>query len=94
MGRTPLIKLSPKKTVEGFVGGAFSTVLFALVWGTIFMRFDYMICPARNLGVNALSPSISCVPNPVFVWREWSVPAAVRVGVKTLVCGPFSFFFV
>lgn len=29
-GRTPLIKLSPSKTVEGFVGGGVSTVLFAL----------------------------------------------------------------
>ena len=27
-GKTPLIKLSPKKTWEGFIGGAFSTVLF------------------------------------------------------------------
>jgi CDP-diglyceride synthetase len=30
-GRTPLIRLSPKKTVEGFVGGAVATVLFAFV---------------------------------------------------------------
>jgi phosphatidate cytidylyltransferase len=29
-GRTPLIKISPKKTLEGFIGGAFSTVLFGL----------------------------------------------------------------
>lgn len=29
-GRTPLIKLSPKKTWEGFIGGALSTVLFGL----------------------------------------------------------------
>lgn len=30
-GRTQLIKLSPKKTVEGFVGAAFTTVVFAYV---------------------------------------------------------------
>uniref|UniRef100_A0A8C5J0Y5 Phosphatidate cytidylyltransferase n=1 Tax=Junco hyemalis TaxID=40217 RepID=A0A8C5J0Y5_JUNHY len=30
-GRTPLIKLSPKKTWEGFIGGFFSTVLFGLL---------------------------------------------------------------
>lgn len=29
-GRTPLIKLSPKKTVEGFVGAFFCTLLFGL----------------------------------------------------------------
>ena len=28
LGRTPLIKLSPKKTVEGFLGAFFSTVIF------------------------------------------------------------------
>ncbi|XP_036177768.1 phosphatidate cytidylyltransferase 2 isoform X2 [Myotis myotis] len=30
-GRTPLIKLSPKKTWEGFIGGFFATVLFGLL---------------------------------------------------------------
>ena len=30
MGRTPLIKLSPNKTVEGFVGGGLSTCVFAI----------------------------------------------------------------
>lgn len=29
-GKTPLIKLSPKKTWEGFIGGGFSTVIFGL----------------------------------------------------------------
>jgi CDP-diglyceride synthetase len=29
-GKTPLIKLSPKKTVEGFVGAFFCTLLFGL----------------------------------------------------------------
>jgi len=30
-GRTPLIKLSPKKTWEGFIGGAISTVVFGVL---------------------------------------------------------------
>lgn len=30
-GRTPLIKLSPKKTWEGFIGGGFATVIFGLM---------------------------------------------------------------
>lgn len=30
-GRTPLIKLSPKKTWEGFVGGGISTVILGLL---------------------------------------------------------------
>lgn len=72
-GRTPLLKLSPKKTVEGFVGAIFSTLIFGFFWGTFFMRFNYMICPVENLGVTAWS-DVHCKPNPVFVWREWRVP--------------------
>jgi len=30
-GKTPLIKLSPSKTVEGFVGGGISTIVFVFV---------------------------------------------------------------
>jgi phosphatidate cytidylyltransferase len=30
-GRTPLIRLSPKKTWEGFIGGAVSTLVFAVL---------------------------------------------------------------
>ena len=30
-GKTPLIKLSPKKTWEGFIGGAISTIIFGIL---------------------------------------------------------------
>ena len=30
-GRTPLSSLSPKKTVEGFIGGVFCTMIFGYV---------------------------------------------------------------
>jgi phosphatidate cytidylyltransferase len=33
-GKTPLIKLSPKKTWEGFIGGMFSTFVFAFLVNT------------------------------------------------------------
>jgi len=69
LGRTPLIKLSPKKTVEGFVGAFWSTFIFGVLWGTYFMRFNYMICPVHDLGVNAWS-STQCNPNPIFLWRD------------------------
>jgi phosphatidate cytidylyltransferase len=36
-GRTPLIKLSPKKTWEGFIGGGFATVLFGLGVSSFFL---------------------------------------------------------
>ena len=44
-GRTQLIKLSPKKTVEGFVGGWFFTVFFGYLLTNALMRYRYFICP-------------------------------------------------
>lgn len=46
-GRTQLIKISPKKTVEGFVGAWIMTILFGLVMTNYLMRFKYMICPVK-----------------------------------------------
>lgn len=40
-GKTPLIKLSPKKTWEGFIGGWISTVIFgAMVLHFLFHLLD------------------------------------------------------
>ena len=35
-GRTPLSSLSPKKTVEGFIGGVFSTMIFGYFVNILF----------------------------------------------------------
>lgn len=85
LGRTPLIKLSPKKTVEGFVGAFFSTVIFGVLWGTFFMRYDYMICPVHDLGVSAWSETLQCDPNPIFLWRDYVLPLPARSLLSTLV---------
>lgn len=52
-GRTPLIKLSPKKTWEGFIGGFIGTVIVAALLADIMSRFKWMTCPRpvrRHLG--------------------------------------------
>ncbi|KAG2342936.1 phosphatidate cytidylyltransferase [Suillus weaverae] len=83
VGRTPLIKLSPKKTVEGFVGAFWSTLLFSVLWGSYFMRFNYMICPVHDLGVSAWS-NVQCTPNPVFVWKVWQIWSPLRLFLSRL----------
>ena len=85
-GRTPLIALSPKKTVEGFVGAFWSTLIFGVIWGTLFMRWDYMICPVHDLGANAFA-SISCKPNPVFVWKTIELWRPIASALSTVVSG-------
>jgi len=48
-GKTPLIALSPKKTVEGFVGGGISTVIWSNIAIMILSRADFFLCPqTRN----------------------------------------------
>jgi phosphatidate cytidylyltransferase len=84
VGRTPLISLSPKKTVEGFVGSLWTTLIFGVIWGTYFMRFNYMICPVHDLGVGAFD-NVNCTPNPVFVWKEWKIWEPVAQALSSAV---------
>jgi len=44
-GRTPLIKLSPKKTWEGFFGGLVLTMLCSWLLADLMSRGSWMICP-------------------------------------------------
>lgn len=109
-GKTPLIKLSPKKTVEGFVGAFFCTLLFALIvsllhpphasqssrylehqWGTFLMRYNYLICPAHDLGVNVFS-NVHCEPNPVFLWQRYTWPDFFNRSLETTVGLPLNLF--
>jgi len=72
-GRTQLIKISPKKTVEGFVGAWVCTVMLGLVMTNYLMKFQYFICPAKDLGANAFS-GLECTPNPAFIKHEYHIP--------------------
>ena len=64
-GRTPLIKLSPKKTVEGFIGGAIGTMAasFFLTW--CFAQFRWMYCPRDELSFGSLHCDVPEVWSPV-----------------------------
>jgi phosphatidate cytidylyltransferase len=53
-GRTQLIKLSPKKTVEGFVGAWVFTILFGYIMTNFLIQYKYFICPVN---VSILRPS-------------------------------------
>ncbi|CAO3568072.1 unnamed protein product [Mortierella alpina] len=85
-GKTPLIKLSPKKTVEGFVGGWIMTIVFGMLFATLFLRYPYMICPVKDLRATAFS-GLTCDPNPVFVpvkyyLKPWMVALVRHLGLR------------
>ncbi|KAF4975937.1 hypothetical protein FZEAL_7354 [Fusarium zealandicum] len=72
-GRTQLIKLSPKKTVEGFVGAWIMTVIFGMLLVNIMRRSKYFICPVNDLGANIFT-GLECDPNPVFILQTYELP--------------------
>ena len=72
-GRTQLIKLSPKKTVEGFVGGWILTIIFGFFLTNLLMRYDYFVCPVNDLGANAWT-GLQCTRNPVFEKQDFPLP--------------------
>ncbi|KAI9220188.1 cytidylyltransferase family-domain-containing protein [Blastocladiella britannica] len=73
-GKTPLIKLSPKKTWEGFIGGALMTLLFGFFSAWALIQFPYFICPVQDqLGMSFWS-DVQCTPNPVFLPKTYVLP--------------------
>ncbi|KAI8894095.1 cytidylyltransferase family-domain-containing protein [Globomyces pollinis-pini] len=74
-GKTPLIRISPKKTWEGFMGGLFATTLFGFFFAGFLASFPYMVCSLNEMGT-------PCVPNPIFLPHTYkflpSITAALR----------------
>uniref|UniRef100_A0A673K1Y9 Phosphatidate cytidylyltransferase n=1 Tax=Sinocyclocheilus rhinocerous TaxID=307959 RepID=A0A673K1Y9_9TELE len=84
-GRTPLIKLSPKKTWEGFIGGFFATVFAYLL-----SQYQYFVCPVEyNSETNRFA--VECEPSNLFMIQEYTLPAVVQNAVrwKTVNLYPF-----
>ncbi|XP_038973254.1 phosphatidate cytidylyltransferase 1-like isoform X1 [Phoenix dactylifera] len=107
-GRTPLIKLSPKKTWEGFIGALVTTMFSAFVLANLMGRFRWLTCPRKDLSTVWLH----CDPGPMFkpeyyplrVWvPEWfpwkEVPIlpvqwhALALGLFASIIAPFGGFF-
>jgi len=80
-GRTPLIKLSPKKTWEGFIGALIFTMVFGFFFSKFLAQSSYMICPAKNLSTSYFD-SIHCDINPVFIPVQRNLPPALVALIK------------
>ncbi|KAH8946251.1 hypothetical protein BDL97_12G084300 [Sphagnum fallax] len=107
-GKTPLIKLSPKKTWEGFIGASITTVLSAFILAYVMGQFEWLTCPRKDLSTGWLH----CDPGPLFKpkdytlsssvpdwfpWREVSVMPvqmhAIAFGLFASIVAPFGGFF-
>lgn len=107
-GKTPLIKLSPKKTWEGFIGASVTTVISAFLLANIMGRFQWLTCPRKDLSTGWLH----CNPGPLFTpeylafpewlphWFPWKgvsiLPVqwhALCLGLFASIIAPFGGFF-
>lgn len=48
-GRTRLIKLSPKKTVEGFLGASIVTLIWSICLSEFLSRYEVFVCPQQTV---------------------------------------------
>ncbi|KAJ3603593.1 hypothetical protein NHX12_028338 [Muraenolepis orangiensis] len=76
-GRTPLIKLSPKKTWEGFIGGFFATVVFGILLSYVMAGYSYFVCPVEfNNDSNRFQ--VDCEPSELFQLQDYTLPATLE----------------
>lgn len=70
-GKTPLIKLSPKKTWEGFLGAFFATIIFSFFVARILSWFDILTCPQTEFHFSRPV----CEKQPEFIPELYEFPA-------------------
>ncbi|XP_008193165.1 gustatory receptor Gr83 isoform X1 [Tribolium castaneum] len=71
-GKTPLIKLSPKKTWEGFIGGVVGTFISGFFLSNIMCRYKYFVCPIEYYETgNSVALSSDCTPSYLFLPKKY-----------------------
>jgi len=89
-GRTPLIKISPKKTWEGFIGGLISTIIWAfyvrfMQFSQYLSTFDYLICQPEMITLRPFQ-TLSCARDDFYMVRERALPEIFSyMGLSTAV---------
>ncbi|EEA07720.1 phosphatidate cytidylyltransferase family protein [Cryptosporidium muris RN66] len=79
-GKTPLFKLSPRKTMEGFIGASIITILIAIFLGNFLSKYQIFICPQNNLLEAPFSmwSNLTCEPNLVYISQPYEVPLSLQ----------------
>ncbi|CAG2105584.1 unnamed protein product [Medioppia subpectinata] len=73
-GRTPLIKLSPKKTWEGFIGGGVLTVILGMIFSHVLCQYKYFVCPIEY-SEDLERTTMDCIPTSLFMLTEYHLPS-------------------
>ncbi|KAJ1605060.1 putative cytidine diphosphate-diacylglycerol synthase [Cryptosporidium canis] len=93
-GKTRLFRLSPKKTVEGFVGASIITIFAAIILGSVLSKSPIFICPQNELLEKPFSMwyELTCDPNPVFIPKPYHIPPLKYIIGKETIFIPDSLF--
>ncbi|KAL0246170.1 hypothetical protein GEMRC1_007384 [Eukaryota sp. GEM-RC1] len=70
-GKHKLCNISPKKTIEGFVGALFVTVIVSYFLAGLLSNYHFMVCPKDVLSLN---PRVTCSVDPLFLEKSYFVP--------------------
>ena len=100
-GKTPLIKLSPKKTWEGFIGGGFATVILGMIvsvltimiwinWTVICFQISHFFCQYQFFicpieHFDTVEGSFQCTPSKLFQITEYCLPEPMQIVLKMVV---------
>nr|WJJ63344.1 gustatory receptor 4 [Pachyrhinus yasumatsui] len=83
-GKTPLINLSPSKTLEGFLGGGVSSVVLGTVLAWILCHFNHMVCPTKFVFVGErIKMTTECTRSYLFQ------PIPYSMGLFSITMYPF-----
>ncbi|CCF58259.1 hypothetical protein KAFR_0E01050 [Kazachstania africana CBS 2517] len=92
-GRTKLIEISPKKTLEGFIGAWFFTALASIILTRILSPYSYLTCPVNDLQTNFFT-GLTCDLNPIFLSQTYKLPPLkifTQFSLHTVVLKPVYF---
>ncbi|CDH10282.1 probable CDS1-CDP-diacylglycerol synthase [Zygosaccharomyces bailii ISA1307] len=91
-GRTKLIEISPKKTLEGFLGAWIFTAGASLLLTRLLSPWMYLTCPVQDIRTNLFTP-ISCDLNPVFIPQDYRLPPIIfeKFGISVFTVKPIYF---
>ncbi|KAH8554563.1 phosphatidate cytidylyltransferase [Umbelopsis sp. PMI_123] len=90
-GRTQLCRLSPKKTLEGFIGAAIITLAVSFPLSQLLARNGYMLCPVTSLRVTTWHKP-TCLPSAVLTSKEIDIlPEILKSIMSTMLSVNISF---
>mmetsp|Transcript_838 Transcript_838/g.714 ORF Transcript_838/g.714 Transcript_838/m.714 type:complete len:190 (+) Transcript_838:641-1210(+) len=89
MGKTPLIKLSPKKTWEGFIGGAICTFVWAFIASSYLTEIPALVCPQTRISLKPFDFP-NCQVSSVYIPKRFNLPMPV-LGYEYFMIAPVQF---